>query len=226
MIEFLDTAEGRKLLLRAKTDDKAKEKILKICSGYIAAMAKQVVGNWNRHQMEDYIQEGKLTVLKCIEAYDPEKGDFKNFLLKSIKNHFSYMSAKARNFGASWQTIKKAREGARYTSYHKQWKLNNLAEIEIVSLESPSVDLDISIDRILDDMFIQEIFSETISCLTDRERLVLDYKYGLEGKEAKSESVAAFEMGLSKEHYNIILNAARKKLKQAIENKIKEFKGT
>ena len=41
------------------------------------------------YEMEDLIQMGNITLMRCLEKYTPEKGNFTAYVSYAIKNNFN-----------------------------------------------------------------------------------------------------------------------------------------
>ncbi|MCM1989530.1 sigma-70 family RNA polymerase sigma factor [Oceanirhabdus seepicola] len=81
------------LLERAKSGDKkAVSEIIDLFNGYIIKEALRY--KIPSMELEDLVQYGYLTVLKCIKSYKLGSNSFYGYVIMGIKNNFNYMVRK------------------------------------------------------------------------------------------------------------------------------------
>lgn len=81
------------LLEKAKNGDKESiSKIIELFNGYIIKEALRY--KIPSMEIEDLVQYGYLTILKCIKSYKLGSNSFYGYVLMGIKNNFNYMMRK------------------------------------------------------------------------------------------------------------------------------------
>jgi len=145
------------LVRRAKRSEAAFEKLLKVADRLIIAFAlRSGIGG---EQIDDLLQDGRITAWNCVHAYDPKAGTkFTTFLVASLKNRFGQ-------------------------HHHSQYTDKRRVRKVSVSLESTREDSPNLIDEISDsiadknfnDKSMEIFISELLSILPINGRRVCEY---------------------------------------------------
>lgn len=86
----MDYSKLKNLILKAKDKDQnAMEELINEYKYLIIKQASKV--HVRGYEMEDLIQMGNITLMRCLEKYTPEKGNFTAYLSYAIKNNFNYL---------------------------------------------------------------------------------------------------------------------------------------
>lgn len=79
---------GYHLVKRARRSEEAFEKLLKVADRIIIAFALR--SGVRGEQIDDLMQDGRITAWKCVHAYDPTHGTkFTTYLVSALKNKYN-----------------------------------------------------------------------------------------------------------------------------------------
>ncbi|WP_346847834.1 sigma-70 family RNA polymerase sigma factor [uncultured Clostridium sp.] len=86
----MDYSNLKNLILKAKNKDQsAMEELINEYKYLIIKEASKV--HVRGYEMEDLIQMGNITLMRCLEKYTLEKGNFTAYISYAIKNNFNYL---------------------------------------------------------------------------------------------------------------------------------------
>lgn len=86
----MDYSNLKNLILKAKNKDQtAMEELINEYKYLIIKQASKV--HVRGYEMEDLIQMGNITLMRCLEKYTSEKGNFTAYVSYAIKNNFNYL---------------------------------------------------------------------------------------------------------------------------------------
>lgn len=78
------------LVLRAKNgDEKGREYIINRLNPFLHKCCNNIY--INGYDKDDLLQLGKISILKAIDKYEVDKGEFIPYAMRSIKNNFNYL---------------------------------------------------------------------------------------------------------------------------------------
>jgi RNA polymerase sigma factor (sigma-70 family) len=95
-----------------------KERLVNGTLKLVAKIAMQYAGHWPNFDVMDFIQEGNMALLRCIDAYDPNKGKFTSLVGVAVEFAIMYY-------------IKNTTGALRlYKTESQRWIFNNLGRIK------------------------------------------------------------------------------------------------
>ena len=90
---------------------------------------------------------------------------------------------------------------------------NEITFIDVIESENIPVEDEIDLK-----MKIKKLYKRIGTVLKDRERLIIELRFGLNGREVKTQNEIANELGISRSYVSRIETKAIKKLNQEFEN--------
>lgn len=170
------------LLARA---ERARTEIVQANLRLVASIAHKFANS--KTEYEEYISEGNMILLNAVDKFDYSRGfRFSTYATHSVQRHlYRQMQRKQR---------RKNREVGTPTDV--------LADI------APDRDL----DQPLDHKVAEQIMEHFDACLDDRERVIIQERYGLNGGSAETLKAVADKVGLSKERVRQLQMRALEKL--------------
>lgn len=90
---------------------------------------------------------------------------------------------------------------------------NEITFIDVIESEDRSVEDEIDLK-----MKVKKLYQKIGEVLQDRERLIIELRFGLNGKECKTQNQIAKELGISRSYVSRIETKAINKLSKEFEN--------
>lgn len=196
------TEESRQLLLLRGGDAAARELLIEHNLRLVAHIVKKY--NLPERDFDDYISIGTIGLIKAIDTFDPDKGiRLATYASRCIDNELlmTFRNSKkiSREISLS-EPIGSDKEGNEITLY-------DILETESESLES---------HLFLEDNR-QKLHRFIFQCLTDREREILLYRYGLYGYPERTQREISDMFQISRSYVSRIEKRALLKLRECYE---------
>lgn len=158
--------------------------------------------NVNQYEYEDYISLGTIGLIKALDSFDASK-----------KNRFS-----------TYAHMCILNEILNYIKKDKK-RINSISIATVIATDKNDNDLTIE-DMLansenIEETIIKEVYVlELLDGLTDKERNIMCYKYGLEDKKIKTQKEVAKKLNLSQGHIARIEKSIIRKLHQKYKKEI------
>ncbi|MDW8106128.1 MAG: RNA polymerase sigma factor RpoD/SigA [Armatimonadota bacterium] len=241
---LLTPEQERELALRAaQGDERAREQLVQANLRLVIAIAKHYTGRGL--SMIDLIQEGNLGLMRAAEQYDPNRGNrfstyatwwIRQAISRALQEQASLIRV-PQHMARVLQQVRQAaallqQELGREPTVHEVAQRTNLSPEQVrevmhaiakpISLEMPISD---SEGTTLADIIAAETQAEweqaidwdtLLARLSEKERLVIQLRYGLTGEPPMTLEEVGKRMGLSKERVRQLESRAIQKMQQAV----------
>jgi len=176
------------ILAQLADADAARERIIASNTRLVVSLAQKHSGS--RQQFEEFISEGLMILLNAIDKFDYSRGfRFSTYATHSLTRHFY----------RCWQQTRKQYERFVPTSS------DILGEMISVESTEPETNEDTEL--------MNFVVKHSSQCLDARERRIIDLRFGLSGKAARTLRDVAVILNLSKERVRQIQVRAIEKLR-------------
>lgn len=152
------------------------------------------------HETEDLLSVGTIGLIKAVNTFDPDKGSrLVTYAARCVENE---VLMKLRS------NKKYAREVSLYEPIGVDKDGETVSLMDVIEMENPE-----TIDGLILDQDIREMYRAFDRCLTDPEKQVISMRYGLfRGREHTQREIAA-RMGISRSYVSRIEKRAIGKLR-------------
>lgn len=202
--EPLSTEEEKRCLEKLKQgDDEARNILIERNLRLVAHVAKKY-GNSNVEQ-DDLISIGTIGLIKGINSFDVEKGSrLSTYVSRCIDNEILMHLRATKKLGA---------EVALNEPIGKD-KDDNVVTLEEV------LEADVKgVDEIIDlKMKIKQLYEKIKTVLKDREKMIIELRFGLNGTKPKTQNEIAQMIGISRSYVSRIETKAINKLAKEIKD--------
>ena len=176
----------------------AKDKLVEHNLRLVAHIVKKYASSGKEN--EDYISIGTIGLIKAISSFKPEKGArLATYAARCIENEILMSIRSSRKYNNEVylsDPISKDKEG------------NEISIMDIIGS-----DTDMVIDEVDTGINIKKMYENMEKVLKDREKLVIEMRYGLlNGREMPQREIAAI-LGISRSYVSRIEKKALKKLR-------------
>ena len=194
--------ESKYLELYENGDEDAKRILIERNLRLVAHIAKKYI-NSNVEQ-EDIISIGSIGLIKAINSFKGNKGvRLATYAARCIENEILmyFRASKKRQQEVSLhEAIGQDREG------------NVITFIDVIENDSASIEDEIDLK-----MKIKKMYQKIGEVLKGREKLVIELRFGLNGRETKTQNEIAQMLGISRSYVSRIETKAINKLSKEIE---------
>ena len=202
--EPLSTEEEKNALIRmSKGDEEARNLLIERNLRLVAHVCKKYA-NTNIDQ-DDLLSIGTIGLIKGIKSFNIEKGSrLSTYVSRCIDNEIlMYL-----------RSIKKLNSEVYLNDTVGKDKDDN-----VVTLEEVLENDDKSVDEIVDlKMKVKKLYNKIKEVLKDRERTIIELRFGLNGNKPKTQNEIAKEMGISRSYVSRIETKAINKLSKEFED--------
>ncbi len=197
-----DKEEKYYISLWEKGDEKAKDVLIERNLRLVAHIAKKYT--YNVYTMDDFISIGTIGLIKAINTYSSGKAArLATYAARCIENEI-LMSMRASKKNSSEVSINLPigtdKDG------------NEISLNDILGTEPDAVACDISTR-----LQVQDMIKAIDRVLTDREKKVIIYRYGVLGAVPRTQREVAARLHISRSYVSRIEKKALEKLKNALE---------
>ena len=176
----------------------------------VAHIAKQYTGP--NIEQEDIISIGTIGLIKGINSYKGDKGvKLATYVARCIENEI-LMHLRS--------TKKLSQEISLNDALGQDKEGNEITFIDVIENSEVSVE-----DQIDLKMKVKRLYQKISEVLQDREKMIIELRFGLNGKEAKTQNEIAKMLGISRSYVSRIETKAINKLSQEFEKWQIIFKG-
>ena len=183
-------------------DEKAKNILIERNLRLVAHIAKKYTGP--NIEQEDIISIGTIGLIKGINSYKGDKGvKLATYVARCIENEI-LMHLRS--------TKKLSQEISLNDALGQDKEGNEITFIDVIENSEVSV-----VDQIDLKMKVKRLYQKISEVLQDREKMIIELRFGLNGKEAKTQNEIAKMLGISRSYVSRIETKAINKLSQEFE---------
>ena len=194
----LDPEEEARCIALAETDKAAKDKLIVHNLRLVVYLARKFENTGV--QTEDLISIGTIGLIKAVETFKPEKKiKLATYASRCIENEIlMYLR----------RSTKLKLEVSFEEPLNVDWDGNELLLEDILGTD-PDV-----VSRDMEDEVEHELLNKALSKLSDRERDIIDLRFGLKTGEAQTQKQVADAMGISQSYISRLEKRIMKRLKR------------
>ncbi len=201
----LSAAEEREYIERCYAgDEEARNKLIEHNLRLVVHIAKKYSSSGA--ERDDFISIGTIGLIKGVNTYDKAKSiRLATYVSRCIENEilmFLRKNAKTMNDMPLNEAIGEDKDG------------NSISLMDVLGTDKEGVEA--KVEQKLSMERIMENYSDR---LTAREKVVIELRYGLSGKEILPQRTVAQKLGISRSYVSRIEKRALKKLRQVLEEK-------
>lgn len=202
--EPLTPEEERECIAKMQEGDKeAKDILIERNLRLVAHIAKKYYSE-NRDN-DDLISIGIIGLIKAINTYNPTKGNrLVTYAAKCIENELLMMLRSEK---------KKSKEVSLNEPIGTDKEGNTISLIDVI--ESDGIEALKQIENAEDIVRVKEYVN---SVLTSREKEIIVWRYGLDGRSPMTQKSVGTKLGISRSYVSRIEKKALKKLEKAFDN--------
>ena len=196
----LDTEEEARCIAIAQTDKEAKDKLIVHNLRLVVYLARKFENTGV--QTEDLISIGTIGLIKAVETFKAEKKiKLATYASRCIENEILMHLRR---------TTKLKLEVSFDEPLNVDWDGNELLLSDVLGTD-PDV-----VSREMEDEVEHELLNKALSKLTERERDIIDMRFGLKTGEARTQKQVAGAMGISQSYISRLEKRIVKRLKREI----------
>lgn len=196
----LDPEEEARCIARAETDKEAKDKLIVHNLRLVVYLARKFENTGV--QTEDLISIGTIGLIKAVETFKPEKKiKLATYASRCIENEILMHLRR---------TTKLKLEVSFEEPLNVDWDGNELLLSDVLGTD-PDV-----VSRDMEDEVEHELLNKALEKLSDRERDIIDMRFGLKNGEARTQKQVADAMGISQSYISRLEKRIMKRLKREI----------
>ena len=202
--EPLDSEEEMYYLKCFKDGDlKGKELLVEHNLRLVAFIAKKYVKPEINRNLDELISIGTIGLMKAIDSFDCGKGKLSTYASRCIENEFLMMLRTDK---------KKSKEISLYEPIGADCEGNEIHLFDIIESKDPQIE-----EWYVRNDQQKKLMECVKNILTDREFIIIEKRYGLNGKNEYTQQKIASELGISRSYVSRIEKRALIKLKNALE---------
>ena len=202
--EPLSSEEEEKYLrLYEKGDEKAKKVLIERNLRLVAHIAKKY--NVSSIDQEDIISIGTIGLIKAVNSYNMDKGvRLATYAARCIENEI-LMHLRS--------TKKISQEISINEALGQDKEGNENTFIDVIESDNKCIEDEIDLK-----MKVKKLYKKIEEVLQDREKMIIELRFGLNGKETKTQNQIAKELGISRSYVSRIETKAINKLSKEMKN--------
>ena len=196
----LDPEEEARCIALAQTDKAAKDKLIVHNLRLVVYLAKKFENTGV--QTEDLISIGTIGLIKAVETFKPDrKIKLATYASRCIENEILMYLRKSAN---------RRSEVSIDEPLHVDWDGNELLLSDVLGSDADDVSRD------MEDEVERELLKKALEKLSDRERDIIDLRFGLKNGEVQTQKQVADAMGISQSYISRLEKRIMKRLKREI----------
>ena len=202
--EPLSSEEEEKYLrLYEQGDEKAKKILIERNLRLVAHIAKKY--NTSSTDQEDIISIGTIGLIKAVNSYNMNKGvRLATYAARCIENEI-LMHLRS--------TKKISQEISINEALGQDKEGNEITFIDVIESDNKCIEDEIDLK-----MKVKKLYKKIEEVLQDREKMIIELRFGLNGKETKTQNQIAKELGISRSYVSRIETKAINKLSKEMKN--------
>ena len=200
----LSAGEEKEYLERCKEGDQsARDMLIEHNMRLVAHVVKKYQGS--DYDMEDLLSVGTIGLIKAVNTFNVDKGSrLATYAARCVENEILMLLRASRKYSKEvslFEPIGVDKDG------------ETVSLMDVIEMENPE-----TIDGLILDQDIREMYRAFDRCLTDPEKQVISMRYGLfRGREHTQREIAA-RMGISRSYVSRIEKRAIGKLRAEFEH--------
>ena len=195
--------EERYLKLYEEGDENAKKVLIERNLRLVAHIAKKY--NSLLVEQEDIISIGTIGLIKAVNSYKGNKGvRLATYAARCIENEI-LMHLRS--------TKKISQEVSINEALGQDKEGNEITFIDVIESDNKSIEDEIDLKT-----KVKKLYKKIEEVLQDREKLIIELRFGLNGKETKTQEQSAKELGISRSYVSRIETKAIGKLGKEMKN--------
>ena len=200
----LSAGEEKEYLERCKEGDQsARDMLIEHNMRLVAHVVKKYQGS--DYDMEDLLSVGTIGLIKAVNTFNVDKGSrLATYAARCVENEILMLLRASRKYSKEvslFEPIGVDKDG------------ETVSLMDVIEMENPE-----TIDGLILDQDIREMYRAFDRCLTDPEKQVISMRYGLfRGREHTQREIAA-RMGISRSYISRIEKRAIGKLRAEFEH--------
>ncbi len=196
----LDPEEEARCIALAPTDREAKDKLIVHNLRLVVYLARKFDNTGV--QTEDLISIGTIGLIKAVETFKPEKKiKLATYASRCIENEILMHLRR---------TTKLKLEVSFEEPLNVDWDGNELLLSDVLGTD-PDI-----VSRDMEDEVEHELLNKALNKLTERERDIIDMRFGLKNGEVQTQKQVADAMGISQSYISRLEKRIMKRLKREI----------
>ncbi len=195
--------EERYLKLYEEGDENAKKVLIERNLRLVAHIAKKYTNS--SVDQEDIISIGTIGLIKAVNSYKGNKGvRLATYAARCIENEIlMYLRS----------TKKVSQEISINEALGQDKEGNEITFIDVIESDNKSIEDEIDLK-----MKVKKLYKKIEEVLQDREKMIIELRFGLNGKETKTQNQIAKELGISRSYVSRIETKAINKLSKEMED--------
>ena len=182
-------------------DSEAKHILIERNLRLVAHIAKKYT---NYGDSDELISIGSIGLIKALESFKPDKGtQLATYASRCIENEILMLLRASKKY---------TREVSLYEPIGVDKDGEAVSLVDVIEMENKEV-----LEELILDQDIQELYEAYQSCLKGQEKEVIGMRYGLFGREPRTQREIASVLGISRSYVSRIEKKALGKLREKFE---------
>lgn len=199
----LTPGEEKQYLERClKGDLEARNILIEINMRLVAHVAKKYQNT--DYDMEDLLSVGTIGLIKAVSTFHPDRGSrLATYAAKCIENEILMLLRSSKKY---------AREISLFEPIGVDKDGEAVSLVDVIEVENREVLEDLILEQ-----DIEELYQAFHACLKEQEQTVISQRYGLFGKQPKTQREIAAVLGISRSYVSRLEKKAVRKMREWLE---------
>ena len=185
-----------------KGDKEARNILIERNMRLVAHVAKKYQNT--DYDMEDLLSVGTIGLIKAVNSFHTDRGSrLATYAAKCIENEILMLLRASKKY---------TREVSLYEPIGVDKDGEAVSLVDVIEMENKEV-----LEELILDQDIQELYEAYQSCLKGQEKEVIGMRYGLFGREPRTQREIASVLGISRSYVSRIEKKALRKLREKFE---------
>ncbi len=156
------------------------------------------------YDMEDLLSVGTIGLIKAVSTFHPDRGSrLATYAAKCIENEILMLLRSSKKY---------AREISLFEPIGVDKDGEAVSLVDVIEVENREVLEDLILDQ-----DIEELYQAFHACLKEQEQMVISQRYGLFGKQPKTQREIAAVLGISRSYVSRLEKKAVRKMREWLE---------
>lgn len=199
----LTAGEEKNCLERCKEgDQEARNILIERNMRLVAHVAKKYQNT--EYEMEDLLSVGTIGLIKAVNTFHADRGSrLATYAAKCIENEILMLLRASKKY---------AREVSLFEPIGVDKDGEAVTLVDVIEMDNKEM-----LDDLILSQEVMDLYEAYESCLKDQEKEVIGMRYGLFGRQPKTQREIAAKLGISRSYVSRIEKKALGKLKQRME---------